>query len=104
MAILAPVAAGLIQMAISRQREYAADTEGARICGDPMYLASALEKIHHGAERIPMDSPQPLNALMIAEPRNRVEQFASLFQTHPPLEKRLMNLIGRESIRGVRFA
>jgi len=105
MAILAPVAAGLIQMAISRQREYAADTEGARICGDPMYLASALEKIHHGAERIPMDSPQPLNALMIAEPRNRVEQFASLFQTHPPLEARLMNLIGRETVgRGVRFA
>jgi heat shock protein HtpX len=105
MAILAPTAAALIQMAISRQREYAADTEGAAICGDPMYLASALEKIHHGADRVPLDAPPAMNALMIAEPRNAMQQFAGLFQTHPPLEKRLMNLIGRESIRGgVRFA
>lgn len=104
MALLAPMAATLIQMAISRQREYAADTEGAAICGDPMHLASALEKIHRGNDRIVTDAPPAMNALMIAEPRNAMRQFAGLFQTHPPLESRLMNLIGRESIGAARVA
>ena len=94
--ILGPIAAGIIQMAISRQREYAADTEGARLAGDPMYLASALQKIHHAADRIPMDVNPAFNALMIAEPRTLGERMAGLFSTHPPLEKRMMNLIGRE--------
>ena len=93
--ILGPIAAGVIQMAISRQREYAADTEGARLSGDPMHLASALHKIHHMNDRIPMDVNPAFNALMIAEPRSISERMSNLFSTHPPLEKRMMNLIGR---------
>jgi heat shock protein HtpX len=95
--ILGPIAATIIQLAISRQREYAADTEGAAICGDPMYLATALEKVHAYAHQIPMNAPPAMNALMIAEPKNLMGSVAGLFQTHPPLEKRLQNLIGRES-------
>lgn len=96
--ILAPIAAGIIQMAISRQREYAADTEGAALSGDPMNLATALEKIHYGASRIPMDVNPAFNALMIAEPRSLGDRMANLFSTHPRLEDRLMNLIGRERV------
>ena len=96
--ILAPIAAGIIQMAISRQREYAADTEGAQLSGDPMNLATALEKIHYGAARIPMDVSPAFNALMIAEPMSLGERMASMFSTHPRLEDRLMNLIGRERV------
>jgi len=104
MMILAPIGAMLIQMAISRQREYAADTEGAAICGDPMYLATALEKIHVGASQVPLDTPPAMNALMIAEPLNAFGGgMGGLFQTHPPLEKRLQNLIGRETTGAVRF-
>lgn len=103
--ILGPLAAGLIQMAISRQREYVADTVGAKFAGDPMYLATALEKIHVLAHRIPMDVNPSMNAMMIAEPRNSISSnIANLFMTHPPLEKRLMNLIGRESTGRVRAA
>jgi heat shock protein HtpX len=101
--ILGPIAAAIIQMAISRQREYAADTEGAAICGDPMYLATALEKVHAYARGIPMNAPPSMNAMMIAEPKNFSSTMANLFSTHPPLEKRLQNLIGRESTGQVRF-
>lgn len=95
--MVGPLAALLIQAAISRSREYNADTGGAEICGNPMYLATALEKIHLGAERIPMQVNPAFNALMIAEPLNAIGAAGRLFSTHPPLEKRLMNLIGRES-------
>ncbi|HMO27035.1 MAG TPA: M48 family metalloprotease, partial [Tepidisphaeraceae bacterium] len=101
--LLGPIAAGILQAAISRQREYAADTEGANICGDPMYLATALEKIHFGAARIPMDTNPAFNAMMIAEPKNFMQSVGNLFATHPPLEKRLANLIGRTST-GLRYA
>lgn len=99
--ILGPIAAAIIQMAISRQREYAADTEGARICGDPRPLASALQKIHAMADRIPLDAPPAMNALMIAEPRNLMRTAANLFRTHPTLEDRLENLLGK-GFAGVR--
>jgi heat shock protein HtpX len=95
--ILGPIAAGMIQMAISRQREYAADTRGAEICGNPMWLARALEKIHYGAQRIPLDVNPAFNNMFIMEPLNPLGAAAKLFSTHPPLEARLMNLIGRES-------
>lgn len=105
MIILAPIAAMIIQMAISRQREYAADTEGGAIAGDPMYLATALEKIHAMARAVPMHTPPAMNAMMIAEPKNAIgASLAGLFSTHPPLEKRLQNLIGRETTGRVRFA
>lgn len=95
--ILGPLAAGLIQAAISRSREYNADSEGGEIAGDPMYLATALEKIHLAAKRIPLPVNPALNTMFIAEPLNPMQSIAGLFQTHPPLEKRLMNLIGREA-------
>jgi heat shock protein HtpX len=92
--LLGPLAASLIQMAISRSREFAADTEGAHLCGNPQYLASALQKIHAGNARIPMDVNPAFNALMIAEPTNMMGRIAHLFATHPPLEARLRNLLG----------
>jgi heat shock protein HtpX len=95
--ILGPIAAGLIQAALSRTREYAADTGGAEICGEPMYLARALEKIHAHANRIPLDVNPAFNSMFIAEPRNVMRSMANMFATHPPLEKRLVNLIGRET-------
>jgi heat shock protein HtpX len=95
--ILGPIAAMLIQASISRSREFNADKVGAEICGDPMYLATALEKIHTAAHAIPMDVNPAYNAMMIAEPRNFMSTMANLFASHPPLEQRLMNLIGAES-------
>ncbi|HVT89039.1 MAG TPA: zinc metalloprotease HtpX [Tepidisphaeraceae bacterium] len=95
--LLAPIAASLIQMAISRSREFNADQAGAALSGNPMDLATALEKIHAAANRIPMNVNPAFNSLFIAEPRSAMQSLATLFATHPPLEKRLLNLIGRES-------
>lgn len=95
--LLAPIAAALIQAAISRSREFNADKEGAEISGDPMYLATALEKVDAAAHRIPMNVNPAFNALFITEPHNVMGNVVALFQTHPPLEARLMNLIGRPS-------
>ena len=95
--LVGPLAAGLIQAAISRSREFNADKEGGELCGSPVYLATALEKIHYGAQRVPMDVNPSFNSMFIAEPRNMMQSMANLFATHPPLEQRLMNLIGRES-------
>lgn len=102
--ILGPIAAGLIQAAISRSREFNADTVGGEIAGDPMALATALEKIHHGSQRIPLDVNPAFNSMFIAEPLNPMRSVANLFQTHPPIEQRLLNLIGRESTGQVRGA
>jgi heat shock protein HtpX len=96
--LLGPMAAGLIQMAISRSREFNADKEGAELAGNPMHLATALEKIHAASRRVPLDVNPAFNSLFIAEPLGAVGRgLASMFSTHPPLEARLMNLIGRES-------
>ncbi len=96
--LLGPLAAGLIQAAISRSREFNADKEGGELCGDPMHLASALEKIHAYARQIPLAVNPAMNSMFIAEPRNVASTLANLFSTHPPLEQRLLNLIGRESV------
>ncbi len=96
--ILAPLSAALIQMAISRSREFNADSGGAEICGNPMWLASALQKLDNANRRIPMDVNPAFNAMYISEPTNAMQKVAGLFNTHPPLEARLMNLIGRESL------
>lgn len=93
--VLAPVAAMLIQASISRSREYNADKLGAEICGDPMYLATALERIHVGAAAVPLDVNPSFNAMMIAEPTSVTRSMANLFASHPPLEERLLNLIGK---------
>ncbi|MDB5295828.1 MAG: Heat shock protein, partial [Phycisphaerales bacterium] len=98
MLILGPIAAGLIQAAISRSREYNADLEGAAIAGgDRLALATALEKIHAYAHEIPMAVNPAYNSLFIAEPRNVMSRLANLASTHPPMEARIQNLIGRPS-------
>jgi len=95
--ILGPLAAGLIQAAISRQREFAADTKGAEIVGDPVPLARALEKLHYQSQEIPLPVNPSFNSMFIVEPLNAVEAVGNLFATHPPIEARLQNLIGRTS-------
>jgi heat shock protein HtpX len=91
MAILAPLAATIIQMAISRTREYAADDSGARLCSDPLALASALRKLGMASERIPLDASPQTSHLFIVNPLSG-QSFARLFSTHPPLEERIERL------------
>lgn len=91
MIILAPIAAALIQMAISRSREYQADASGARICGKPLALASALRKLQTGAQRAPLDASPATAHMFIVNPL-RGGGFAKLFSTHPPLEDRIARL------------
>src|ERR1041384_266381 len=85
MIILAPIAAALIQMAISRSREYEADATGARLCGNPLWLASALKKLHTGAQRVPMNATPATAHMFIVNPL-RGGGMMNLFSTHPPLE------------------
>ena len=92
MAILAPVAATLIQLAISRTREYRADESGARLSHHPEYLANALRKLESANERLPMADATPATAhLFIVNPLN-AGMFARLFSTHPPIEERIRRL------------
>jgi heat shock protein HtpX len=93
-AILAPIAAALVQMAISRAREFEADRRGAEICGAPLWLASALEKIHSAAARIdnPAAEANPASAhLFIVNPLH-AHRVDSLFATHPRIEERIHRL------------
>ena len=95
MIILAPLAALLVQLAISRQREYAADAAAARFAGHPYGLARALEKLGHFAKRVPMRGVEPSTAhLYIVNPFSG-GGLTSLFSTHPPLEERIRRLLGR---------
>ncbi len=90
--ILAPIAAMVIQMAISRAREYDADATGARILGNPLPLASALEKLQAGVQYRPMNNAKPATApLYIVNPFSG-GGFRSLFSTHPPIEERIARL------------
>jgi heat shock protein HtpX len=91
LAILTPIMAGIIQMAISRTREYAADETGARMCGDPMALASALRKLGMASQRLPMDASPATAHMFIVNPLAGVN-FANWFSTHPPLEERIARL------------
>lgn len=91
---VAPMAAMLVQMAISRSREYVADRTGAEICGNPLWLASALEKIQAFARRIPMDSAEEMPAsahMFIINPLTG-QGFDNLFSTHPNTENRIAAL------------
>jgi heat shock protein HtpX len=89
--ILAPIAATIIQLAISRQREYSADATGAEISGNPESLASALLRLEEGAKAIPMQVNQATEPLYIVKPFSG-GALASLFSTHPPIEERVMRL------------
>jgi heat shock protein HtpX len=91
MSILAPFAAMIIQMAISRTREYAADASGARLSGDPLALASALKKLGLASERTPLDASPQTSHLFIVNPFSG-RSLMQLFSTHPPLEDRIARL------------
>jgi len=98
MMIVAPLAALLIQLAISRSREYQADATGAEITGNPQGLARALDKIDKWAKRIPMRASPSMAHLFIYQPLTTGEVFSSLFSTHPPIRKRIERLIGRDFV------
>jgi len=97
--ILAPIAALLIQLAVSRSREYQADKTGAEVSGDPMALASALRKLERATEVVPSQTAQPAFAhLYIVNPLHG--GWAGLFSTHPPIEERIRRL--EEMAGGIR--
>ena len=94
MIVLAPIAAMLIQMAVSRSREYGADESGAKLLGDPRPLASALEKLGAAAGRVPLQGASPTNAhLCIVNPFAGLGGLTALFSTHPPIQDRIHRLM-----------
>jgi len=93
--ILAPIAATLIQLAVSRAREYQADANGAELTHNPYGLAHALQKLEDGSRRIPMQTAGPASShLFIVKPFTG-EALANLFSTHPPIHERIRRLLGR---------
>ena len=97
MALLAPIAAALLQMAISRSREYEADRSGARLINDGEPLARALQKLEAGAHQIPMDiDPAHASAFIVNPLSGRKMSFGNLWRTHPPTEDRVARLRGGE--------
>lgn len=94
---VAPIAATLVQMGISRSREYAADTTGAQLAGSPYGLADALEKMAVASQRIPANASPATAHLFIVNPLH-TGRFAALFSTHPPIEERIQRL--RRMARG----
>ena len=100
MSIIAPMAAMIVQMAISRSREYLADATGARFAGHPEGLANALEKLGAYSKRLPMDANPSTAHMFIVNPLSG-RSMMSLFSTHPPLEERIARLRGvRPPTRG----
>jgi heat shock protein HtpX len=94
MLIVAPIAASLIQMAVSRSREYQADASGAQFTGNPYALASALQKLDAYSRRVPMQATPSTAHLFIIQPLLGIN-FGNLFSTHPPIAKRIERLTGR---------
>jgi heat shock protein HtpX len=89
--MLAGLVAVLIQMAISRSREYLVDREGALLCRNPHYLANALRKLEAGVRRIPLEANPPTAHLFIVNPV-RGRGIVNFFNTHPPIEERMRRL------------
>lgn len=103
MLILGPLAATIIQLAISRNREFQADADGAKLTRDPLALASALEKIQYGAQRLPLPADNRITSaahLMIANPFS-ARGVSKLFSTHPPMEQRVARL--REQAGAIQY-
>lgn len=100
MLLLAPFAAMLIRLWVSRTREYEADASGAHLTGNPYALASALEKISAVSRQVPLLASPNSAHLFIIAPLLSGATFASLFSTHPPVQKRIERLIGRPSVHG----
>jgi len=98
MIIIAPLAAMLVQMAISRSREFGADATGATISGDPSSLANALRKLERGTQRIPMEANPATAHMFIVNPLTG-GGLMTLFSTHPPMEERITRL---EQMAGIR--
>jgi len=94
MLIVAPIAASLIQLAVSRSREYQADATGAHFTGNPYALASALQKLDAYSRRVPLQATPSTAHLFIVQPFLGIS-FANLFSTHPPIAKRIERLTGR---------
>jgi len=94
MLIVAPIAASLIQLAVSRSREYQADATGAHFTGNPYALASALQKLDTYSRRVPMQASPSTAHLFIIQPLLGIS-FGNLFSTHPPIAKRIERLTGR---------
>lgn len=92
MMILAPIAAMLVQMAISRSREYGADAKGAKYCGNPHYLSSALRKLEMSNQRVPMQKVNEATAHMFIVNPLKAGGMRALFSTHPPMEERIRRL------------
>lgn len=92
LAIVAPIAAMLIQLAIARSREYAADEEGAKIAGNPLYLANALERLHSEVQRRPMVRANAATSHLFIVNPFRGGVISKLFSTHPPIEERVRRL------------
>ena len=92
MAFIAPMAAMLIQMAVSRSREYLADEAGAKICGNPMALANALRKLQRGSQTVPMQEATPATSHMFIVNPLTGQSMLKLFSTHPPMEERVARL------------
>jgi heat shock protein HtpX len=91
MMIVGPIAALIVQMAISRSREYAADEGGARLAGNPRYLSGALRKLHRASQKIPMDANPATSHMFIVNPLSG-GGILKLFSTHPPIEERISRL------------
>jgi heat shock protein HtpX len=101
LALVAPIAASIMQMALSRSREYEADRVGAELIGDPRPLARALAKLDATARRVPMEiSPAQATAYIVNPLTGRQVSFARLFLTHPPIEDRIARLVGRSELVG----
>lgn len=102
-ALLAPLAGMLIQMAISRTREYDADEDGSQLTEDPLALASALRKLEQGTKQAPLPAEQKfanVSHLMIANPFKPGQSLAKLFSTHPPMDERVRRLEGMHTQPG----
>jgi heat shock protein HtpX len=98
--LLAPIAAMLIQLAVSRSREYGADASGARLVGHPEGLARALAKLKDASERVPMHDVEPATAHMFIVNPLSGQAVGRLFSTHPPLEERIARLLAMKSQLG----